>query len=66
MSETRSIKIRLSTYRRLKVLAALLGMSMLDLVDQLVDRAERDSSSASSATPRPSSSEAQHDAPNPR
>lgn len=36
MSETRTIKIRLSTYRRLKVLAAEHGEKLMDSVERLV------------------------------
>lgn len=34
-TETRSIKIRVETHRRLKVRAAELGISLLDLIDLL-------------------------------
>jgi hypothetical protein len=34
--KTRTIKIRANTYRRLKIAAAQCGMTMLDLIDQLV------------------------------
>lgn len=37
MKPTRTIKIREATYRALKVRAAQLGISMLDLLDALVE-----------------------------
>lgn len=42
MEQTRTIKIRLSTYRVLKVLAAQHGISMLALLDRLVAAAQAD------------------------
>jgi hypothetical protein len=36
MKETRTIKIRLSTYRRIKVAAAELGLTLMDFIDALV------------------------------
>lgn len=41
MNETRSIKILLTTYRRLKVLAALSGETLQALVDRLSVQEER-------------------------
>ena len=36
--KTRTIKVRSGAYRKLKILAAERGTTMLDLIDQLVDR----------------------------
>ena len=40
MSDYRTIKIRPSTYRLLKVLAAEQGVTILDLIDRLVKQAQ--------------------------
>lgn len=55
-TETRTIKIRASTYKTLKVLAALQGEKLMDLVDRLIhqeyDRvAENPSSEEFTAVP---------------
>lgn len=49
MSETRTIKIRLTTYRLLKVLAAERGEKLMELVDRLAV-GERDRESRNVAT----------------
>lgn len=65
MSETRTIKIRTSTYRRLKVLAAEAGVGLMDLVERLVSefegkRAETRAVTPSTAAEAPSDAEDAH------
>ena len=40
-TKPRTIKARTATYRKLKVLAAERGVTMLDLLDQMVEREEK-------------------------
>lgn len=40
-NETRTIKIWVATYRRLKVLAALSGETLVELIDRLVSQEEQ-------------------------
>lgn len=65
MSETRTIKIRMATYRRLKVLAAEVGMTLMDLVDRIALDFER-SRAETSAPESPDRSRSQPDAENAR
>lgn len=53
MSETRTIKIRTATYRRLKVLAAEVGMTLMDLVDRIALDFEHKRAETSAATVTP-------------
>lgn len=67
MTETRSIKIRLTTYRKLKVMAAQAGVTMLEYVDRLVTSAEQAASRADSRAAEQSEAHAaQSDAVNTR
>lgn len=38
MNEYRTIKVRPSTYRKLKILAAKTGETMLDLIERLIEQ----------------------------
>lgn len=38
MNEYRTIKVRPSTYRKLKILAARTGETMLDLIERLIEQ----------------------------
>jgi hypothetical protein len=39
MSETKTVRIRMETHHSLRVLAAMKGVAMIDLIDELVQAA---------------------------
>ena len=53
-SQHRTIRIRTETYRRLKVLAARLGVSMIALLERWVTEAERAHTGAATGAAAPS------------
>lgn len=53
MNEYRTIKVRPSTYRKLKILAARTGETMLDLIERLI---EQDPMSVAASVAKPSAS----------
>ncbi len=64
MEPTRTIKIRVVTYRALKVLAAQSGMTMLDLLDELVrDRKDTQGTQTGVARDEPRAARNENTAP---